>query len=68
MAVSIDNEVDSLIDFEISNSKAEDDTDISQMKEYVLEAEKELQNAGAALECALSEKSIVDKHTMSNYM
>lgn len=54
-----------MIDFEISNSKAEEDADLSQMKRYIIETEPEFQKAAIALESALSEKSIVDKYTMS---
>lgn len=65
LIISIDKKVDSLIDFENAYSKAEDDTDLSQMKEYIIEAEPEIQKAAIAIESALSEKSIVDKYTMS---
>ena len=54
-----------MIDFEISNSKAEEDANLSQMKRYIIETEPEFQKAAIALESALSEKSIVDKYTMS---
>ena len=54
-----------MIDFEISNKKAEENADLSQMKKYIIETEPEFQKAAIALESALSEKSIVDKYTMS---